>query len=144
MPHAVLAELYDVDRSTISAAIRDVRSRLAVLTSNTAPHHPSGTPTGTRSGGSTPASLRAERHPAAGPERTRRAAAPGTPTSRGEVGFSELAKHERGRPGGGLGTRFPSPPTTGHGAPDSAVSAAVGPSGRPMKRPHIERRRGRR
>ncbi|MCX5294309.1 transposase family protein [Streptomyces sp. NBC_00183] len=102
------------------------------------------TPTGTGSGGSTPASLRAERHPAAGPERTRRAAAPGTPTSRGEVGFSELAKHERGRSGGGLGTRFPSPPTTGHGAPDSAASAAVGPSGRPMKRPHIERRRGRR
>ncbi|MCX5063633.1 transposase family protein [Streptomyces sp. NBC_00452] len=107
MPHAVLAELYDVDRSTISAAIRDVRSLLAVLTSNTAPHHPSGTPTGTGSGGSTPASLRAERHPAAGPERTRRAAAPGTPTSRGEVGFSELAKHERGRSGGGLGTGSP-------------------------------------
>ncbi len=29
MPHTALAELYDVDRSTISAAIRDVRSLLA-------------------------------------------------------------------------------------------------------------------
>ncbi|MFL5995802.1 MAG: transposase family protein [Streptomyces sp.] len=29
MPHAAPAELYDVDRSTVSAAIRDVRSLLA-------------------------------------------------------------------------------------------------------------------
>src|SRR6059058_2472879 len=29
MPHAALAELYDVDRSTVSAAIHDVRSLLA-------------------------------------------------------------------------------------------------------------------
>jgi hypothetical protein len=29
MPHAALAELYDVDRATVSAAIRDVRSLLA-------------------------------------------------------------------------------------------------------------------